>query len=75
MSSLAAPSATGRRPNMTLIGATKMCRCLECSTKMRKTSMTPMCSSRPTCSRKVAVDSPRGSIARPTACEAKAAFP
>ena len=55
--------------------ATKMCRCLECSTKMRKTSMTPMCSSRPTCSRTVAVDSPSGSIAAPTACEAKAALP
>ena len=44
---LAAPSATGSRPNITFSGATKMCRCLELSTKIRKTSITPMCSSRP----------------------------
>ena len=47
----AAPRAIGWRPNITLIGATKMCRCLECTTITRNTSMTPMCSSRPMPSR------------------------
>jgi hypothetical protein len=47
ISGFAAPSATGSRPNSTLIGAMKMCRCLEFSTKIRKTSITPMWSSRP----------------------------
>ena len=43
---LAAPRATGERPNITFSGATKMCRCLELSTNIRNTSITPMCSSR-----------------------------
>ena len=43
----AAPRATGARPNITFSGATKMCRCLELSTKIRKASITPMCRSRP----------------------------
>ena len=46
-SGLTAPSATGSRPNITFSGATKMCRCLEFSTKFRKTSITPMWRSRP----------------------------
>ena len=40
-----------RRPNRTLSGARKMWRCLEFSTMIRNTSMTPMWSSRPMPSR------------------------
>jgi hypothetical protein len=75
MSGLTAPSATGRRPKSTFSGAMKMCRCLEWSTKMRNTSMTPMCRISPMCSRRRAVSSPTGSSAEPTACEANAAPP
>ena len=51
ISGFTAPSATGRRPKSTLSGATKMCRCLEFSTKIKNTSITPMWSSRPIPSR------------------------
>ena len=50
-----------RRPNSTLSGATKMCRCLEFSTKIRNTSITPMCSSRPS------PRAPQGAVASPAA--------
>ena len=51
ISGFTAPSATGRRPKSTLSGATKMWRCLELSTKIRNTSITPMWSSSPRPSR------------------------
>ncbi len=38
------PSPSGSRLNVTLMGARKMCRCLECKTRIRNASMTPMCS-------------------------------
>ncbi|PQM46282.1 hypothetical protein C1Y40_03548 [Mycobacterium talmoniae] len=41
------PSPLGSRLKATLIGARKMCRCLECSTMIRNASMIPMCNSRP----------------------------
>jgi primosomal protein N' (replication factor Y) len=47
ISGLTAPRAIGRRPKSTLMGATKMWRCLEFTTSTRKTSMIPMCRSRP----------------------------
>ena len=51
ISGFTAPSAWGRRPNSTLIGATKMWRCLELSTKIRNASITPMWSRSPSPSR------------------------
>ena len=70
-----APSATGRRPNITFNGATKMCRCLELSTRIRKTSITPMWISRPTCSITWLVSSLRPESSSPTAWDMNAARP
>ena len=67
-----APSATGCRLKSTLSGATKMCRCLEFSTMIRNTSMTPMCSSRPMPSRTSVASSLSGSRSDPTASEMNA---
>jgi len=39
------PRPFGSRLNVTLSGARPMCRCFECSTISRNTSITPMCSS------------------------------
>lgn len=40
------PSPLGSRLKTTLIGAVKMCMCLECSTMIRNASITAMCASR-----------------------------
>ena len=45
-----AQARSGSRLKVTLSGARPMCRCLECSTISRKTSITPMCSSSATVS-------------------------
>ena len=55
-----------------VMGATNMCRCLLCSTKMRNTSMTPMWSSSPT-ARPSGRRPPIGSASAPAACDANAA--
>ena len=44
------PKPSGSRLKVTLIGARKMCRCLECSTISRKISATAMCGSSATVS-------------------------
>ena len=72
VSGLAAPRATGWRLKSTLRGARKMCRCLELSTMIKKTSMTPMCSSSPTASSTSRVDSLRPSRRLPIPIETKA---
>ena len=75
ISGLTAPSATGRREKSTLSGARKMCRCLLCSTSTRKTSITPMCSSRPTLSSTSSWSSESPSKRLPTACDMNAPSP
>ncbi len=72
MRGFTAPSATGCRPKSTLMGATKMCRCLEFSTKIKNTSITPMCSSRPSPSRNSRAPCDIPSSRLPTPIETKA---
>ncbi len=69
------PRASGSRLNVTLSGASPMCRCLECSTMSRKVSMTPMCNSRAIDSIARLALSPSGCSAAPTRCEANAPLP
>ncbi len=72
VSGLAAPRAMGCRLNSTLMGAVMMCRCLECTTSIRNTSITPMCSSSPRPSRTCSVPSDSPSSIEPMALETNA---
>ena len=70
-----APSARGRREKATLMGATKMCRCLEYETKTKKPTMTATLRMRKTVSRTLLTPVPRGARALAMPCEAKAHHP
>ena len=54
------PRARGRRETPTLMGARKMCRCLEYETKTRKPAITETLSSRKTASRTELTPTPSG---------------
>ena len=66
------PKARGRRDTPTLIGAKKMCRCLEYDTKTRKPEMTAMLRSRKTASNTLFTPTPRGASQLATNFDAKA---
>ena len=69
------PSPSGRRLKVTLIGARKMCRCLECNTISKKISATAMCASSANVSIHSLAATPSGCISPPMACEKNAAPP